>query len=97
MNIAWKLDTVEDVTRRNARNTDFYRKKEKSNMHVYMAVTKDKYELPLAIADTSVELAKLMNTTDTVVRSCVYQEKRGTRKRSMYKKVQIDNFEDEDE
>ena len=64
-------------------------------MHVYMAVTKDKYELPLAIADTSVELAKLMNTTDAVVRSCVYQEKRGTRKRSMYKKVQIDNFEDE--
>ena len=78
------------MTRRNARNTDFYGKKEKSNMHVYMAVTRDKYELPIAVADTSVELAKIMHTTDTVIRSCIYHEKTGKHKSSMYKKVIID-------
>ena len=60
-------------------------------MYVYMAVTADEYELPVAIADTIVALAKMMNTTDTAIRSSLYQEKIGRIKKARYKKVWIDD------
>lgn len=65
-------------------------------MHVFMAVTRDKYELPIAVADTSIELAKIMNTTDTAIRSCIYREKTGKNKSCMYKKVHIEDEEMEE-
>lgn len=60
-------------------------------MYVYMAVTVDEYELPVAIADTIVALAKMMNTTDTAIRSSLYQEKIGRIKKARYKKVWIND------
>ena len=38
-------------------------------MVVWMEVTKDKYELPVAIADSAVELAGIVNKTVNNIRS----------------------------
>ena len=41
-----------------------------------MAVTSDQYELPVYIADTPMELAKIMGLTTTAVRGYVCREQR---------------------
>ena len=58
-------------------------------MKVYMKVTNDKYELPVAIADTIGELAKITNTDDRTIRSAICHVKSGRRKSSMYKEIEI--------
>ena len=50
-------------------------------MTIYMAVTSDKYELPIAIADSGEELAKLLGVTRGSIYSYVSREKNGTSKR----------------
>ena len=35
--------------------------------NLYMAVTKDEYELPIAVADSVSELAKMMNMKTTTI------------------------------
>ena len=64
-------------------------------MHVYMMVTKDEYELPVAIADTAPELARMVGTTENSIRSWISHSKNGGY-RSPYCKVEIDE-ENEDE
>lgn len=55
---------------------------------LYIAVTLDKYELPLAVADTPAELARLMGTTcNSVLSSIAHGEKR-------YKRVLIEENAD---
>ena len=41
----------------------------KRNRFVWMRVSQDKYELPTAVADSSVELAKMCHTNENCVRS----------------------------
>ena len=56
---------------------------------VYMEVTKDRYELPLAVSDSPYELARMRNVTVyPILQACKleYQEKRKTK----YRKVGID-------
>lgn len=56
---------------------------------VYMEVTKDHYELPLAVADSPYELARMRRVTVyPILQACKpeYQEKRKTK----YRKVWID-------
>lgn len=61
-------------------------------MFVYMKVTKDKYELPVAIADTALELAEICGTTRTNILSAIINaKKRG--QNSVYKKVEIEEDE----
>ena len=53
---------------------------------VYMEVTKDRYELPLAVADSPYELARMRRVTVyPILQACKpeYQEKRKTK----YRKV----------
>lgn len=38
---------------------------------VYMEITKDKYELPIAVADTAGELAKICGTTKNAILSSI--------------------------
>lgn len=61
-------------------------------MTVYMEVTLDEYELPVAIADSVIELAKMRNTTANTIKSTMSHVKNGTSnvKRSKYVKVHID-------
>lgn len=60
--------------------------------YLWLKVTLDKYELPLAVAETSDELARLVGVSGNAVRLGRSQEKRG--KRSSYKKVRIDDEEE---
>ena len=58
-------------------------------MVVWMKVTKDKYELPVAVADSAVELAGIVNTTANSISSSICHGC-GT-----YVKVVIDDEESE--
>lgn len=43
--------------------------------YIYMEVTQDEYELPVAIASTSSELAKLCQTTPNAIRQGLHRRK----------------------
>ena len=57
---------------------------------VYMQVTMDKYELPLAIADTAQELAEICNTTANSIYCSCSKRARGIYKKARYISVEID-------
>lgn len=59
--------------------------------HIYMKVTRDKYRLPLAIADTAEELAKIVGRDARTIYRSVKREK------GIYEKVDIGVLEEEDE
>lgn len=59
-------------------------------MTVYMEVTNDEYELPVAVADTAKELAKLSRVDYSTVRRGLYKERQGING-SRYKKIEIDD------
>ena len=46
-------------------------------MHVYLKTTLDKYELPVAVADTARELAEMVGTSQSVVYSSISHNYRG--------------------
>ena len=55
---------------------------------VYMKVTMDEFELPVAIADSAVELAKMVGVKpNTVLKSIYYSKKHGWKSR--YKRIEI--------
>ena len=62
-------------------------------MHVYIAVTKDEYELPIALGDSARELAEQLGTTENAIRSSISHAKAGVMKWTMYRKVEIDDEE----
>ena len=63
-------------------------------MKIWMKITQDKFELPLVIADSSVELAMICNTTSDAIRSSV--KRNGTKKFNTYVCVEIDRKDDEE-
>jgi len=63
-------------------------------MVVYIEVTKDKYELPVVVADSVNELARLCDTSVNNIYSRISHEEAG-RYKSKYKKVYIDDEEEE--
>lgn len=59
-------------------------------MKVYMEVTKDEYELPVAIADSQTELAKMVGVRpSTVSISCDRRKKSKTGRRYRFICVEI--------
>lgn len=61
-------------------------------MTVYMAVTEDKYELPVAIADSPSELGELCGCKGQLISSCIsHARKRGSRSR--FVKVELSEEE----
>ena len=46
---------------------------------LWLAVTADKYELPVIVADSSVELAEKLGTTPTAVRVRVHRQQDGSK------------------
>ena len=54
---------------------------------LYMKVTADKYELPIAVADTAVELAKMVGVTPNSVHRAIHLTNIGAVKKSKYIKV----------
>lgn len=58
-------------------------------MTIYMMVTDDKFELPIAVADSAPELAAMIGRSVNTIHSEISREKNGRIKRSKYKKVEI--------
>lgn len=63
-------------------------------MKLYMEVTSDEYELPVAVAESPKELAEMTNVNSSAIRSAVCHMKMPGRKRSKYVRLEV---EDEDE
>ena len=63
-------------------------------MYIWMMVTRDKYELPLAIADTARELAELTGLHKTSIMKGALSYEAGS-KCSRFRKVRVDKNEDE--
>ncbi len=57
---------------------------------VYIAVSKDKFELPYAVADTKAELARLCGVSKNSIASAISKTKHEGKKFS-YKEVEIDD------
>jgi len=68
----------------------------KGGKGVYMAVTADKYELPICLADTVVELARMCGTSENTIYSQISHRKHGKiincglRTGQKYLRVEID-------
>lgn len=60
---------------------------------IYMKVTKDRYSLPVAVADSPKELAALCGVSQNAIYSAFSHEKRGDWK-SPYVKVTVDDDEE---
>lgn len=65
-------------------------------MKQYMAVGVDKYELPLAAADTPTELARLLGVTPNAVNSAIHRSAQCNGRCTGYKLivVEIDDYID---
>lgn len=58
-------------------------------MTLYIKVTQDKFELPIAVADTAGELAEMVGTSRNTVYSSIWHERNG-KAWSSYKKVEVE-------
>ena len=60
-------------------------------MKIYMEITRDKYELPLAVADSPARLAEMCGVTKNNVYSTISHVKSGRYQRGRYVKVEVDD------
>ena len=58
-----------------------------------MMVTADEYELPLAVADTAKELARITNKGMSSIVSAVFRYENGQIAHSIYRRVSIEEKE----
>ena len=58
---------------------------------VYMAVSKDEYELPYAIADSQADLARMLGVDPQSVRKAYYDLRHGICNKTRYREVEIDD------
>lgn len=63
---------------------------------VYMEVTKDKYELPLAVSDSIRELARMRGVNASTISHAINGIDGKNFVRSKYKAVEIDEDEDDE-
>jgi DNA-binding transcriptional regulator YhcF (GntR family) len=59
-------------------------------MKLYMCVTKDEYELPIAVADTQAELARMLGVRLNTVNRAYHCLRSGKYKDSQYKEIEIE-------
>ena len=60
-------------------------------MILYMEVTSDKYELPVAVAESPRELAEMTRTKSSIIRSAICHMKQPGRRRSKYVKLEVED------
>ena len=60
--------------------------------YLWMKVTSDEYELPVAVADTAKELAKIVGTTENTINSRISHAK-ADGCRCQYKRVEVEESE----
>lgn len=59
-------------------------------MHVFMAVTPDKYELPIAIEDTAGKLARTLKIKEDTIYTGVRRKRSGLRLGMKFIKVELE-------
>ena len=62
---------------------------------VYLLVTKDEFELPLAVADSMYELARICGVTPSTIMHSVSTTSKRQVKNSQYKRVWVSDSDDE--
>lgn len=62
-------------------------------MKIWMKITQDEFELPLVIADSSVELAEMCGTTANSVTSIALRGRTGIIKNPSYVMVKVESGE----
>nr|DAT64320.1 MAG TPA: hypothetical protein [Caudoviricetes sp.] len=67
----------------------FLMKQGSDNMRLYMAVTADKYELPLIVSDRITEIAEYTGTSNKSVLESIRLKLSGKYKKIKYVKVEI--------
>lgn len=60
-------------------------------MKLYLKVTKDRYELPLAVADSPRELAKMIGVSRDTINTALSKVKAGEVRNSTYKIVEVED------
>ena len=65
------------------------------NMILWLKVSNDEYELPEAVADTSVELSRMCGLSKDAVQTAISKAKK-RKTRCKYIKVEIENEEKDD-
>ena len=61
---------------------------------LWLEVTRDKYELPVAVADSIKELARIVGVSRDNIKSSASKHRRGLVKRSRFVSVEIEDEED---
>lgn len=57
--------------------------------YVYMKITRDEYELPLAIANSAAELARILGVEPKTVINCMSRARTGRRHSTQYIRVDV--------
>lgn len=63
----------------------------KQKQYVYMLISRDEYQLPMAVADSAEALAEMTGASLSTVRSTICKEKQGKLKRPRFVRVEIDD------
>ena len=63
-------------------------------MTLYLAVSADKYELPIAVADSARELERILGLGKGTVTSHISKVRHGTLRKQKYFKIEIDDEEE---
>lgn len=63
---------------------------------LWLEVTQDKYELPVAVASNPYELAEMTGTTPGGIKSMVSKYKHGKVKQCRWRKVEVEDEDDEE-
>lgn len=58
---------------------------------LYIAVSEDKYELPIAVAENEEELCRILGLKNGTIRTHIYRARKGIIKKQKYFRVEIDN------
>ncbi len=64
---------------------------EEADMFLWLMITTDKYELPLIVADSPKELAKLAGVSYQNIKTSIYLKNKGKITYSKYVKVEVDD------
>lgn len=60
-------------------------------MRLYVYVSDDEYELPIAVGDTMRELAKLLGVSEASVRQAYYRKRKNKVQKSQYIIVEVED------
>ena len=60
-------------------------------MKLYIAVTHDEYELPIAVADSATALARMLGIQPNAIHKQMHFARTGKRKWCQYREVEVDD------